>query len=112
MKENLIILGRCGLKYTDELGAEYFVDGEMIVSNEYDYVMWTDSIMCWEDHIQQSNPENIGYTERYDKKTDTSLGQVTYKKDFREKLSHSKKQEIAERIRKLTLRDNCKLEIL
>ena len=28
--EKLSILGRCGLKYTDELGTEYFVNGEMI----------------------------------------------------------------------------------
>ena len=111
-KESLRVLGRCGLKYTDELGTEYFVDGEMIVSNEYDYVMWTDSIMYWEDHIQQSNPENIEYTEHYEKKSETYLGQLTYKKDFRGKLSNSKKQEIAERIRMLSLRDNFKLEIL
>ena len=43
--ESLRVLGRCGLKYTDELGTKYFIDGEMIISNEYDFVMWTETIM-------------------------------------------------------------------
>jgi hypothetical protein len=111
-KEKLIILGRCGLKYTDTLGTEYFIDGEMIVSAEYDYVMWTDSIMYWKNHVKQSNPENIEYTEFLDEKSDTYHGQITYKKDFDSKLSNSKKQEIADRIRILSVRDNFKLEIL
>ena len=78
--ESLRVLGRCGLKYTDELGTKYFIDGEMIISNEYDFVMWTDRIMYWEDHIKQSNPENIEYTEFFDKKSDTYQGRLTYKK--------------------------------
>ena len=115
MKENaesLRVLGRCGLKYTDKFGTEYFVNGEMIVSNEYDYVMWTDSIMYWEEYIKKHNPENIEYTESFDEKSDTYLGQLTYKKDFNSNLSNSKKQEIADRIRMLSIRNKFKLEIL
>lgn len=110
--ESLRILGRCGLKYTDELGTEYFVDGEMVVSNEYDYVMWADSIMYWEDHLKQSNPENIEYTEFFNEESDIYLGQLTCKKDFDSNLSNSKKQEIAEKIKMLSVRNNFKLEIL
>ena len=110
--ESLRVLGRCGLKYTDEFGTEYFVNGEMIVSSEYDYVMWTNSIMYWEEHIKQHSPQNIEYTESFDEKSDTYLVQLTYKKDFNSNLSNSKKQEIADRIRMLSIRDKFKLEIL
>ena len=110
--ESLRVLDRCGLKYTDKFGTEYFVDGKMIVNGEYDYVMWTNSIMYWEEHIKQHNSENIEYTESFDEKSDSYIIQLTYKKDFNSNLSNSKKQEIADRIRMLSVRDNFKLEIL
>lgn len=110
--ESLKVLGRSGLKYTDEFGVEYFIVGEMIVSNEYDYVMWMDSIMYWKDYVRQSNPENIEYSESFDEKSDSYIGKLTYKKDFDSNLSNSKKQQIADRIRIISVRDNFKLEIL
>jgi hypothetical protein len=111
IKESLTILGRCGLKYTDEFGTEYFVDGEMIVDSKYDYVMFTDSIEYWKNYIQRSNPQNIEYTECFDKKSGVLEGEISYKNDFKSNLSNSKKREIADRIRILSLRDNFKLEI-
>ena len=112
MKEKLTILGRCVLKYTDEYGTEFFVDGEMIVDSKYDYVMWKDSIMYWKDYIQHSNPQNVEYKEYFDSKSGTYQGQISYKNDFNSNLSNTKKQEIAERIRILSVRNNFKLEIL
>ena len=84
----------------------------MIISNEYDFVMWTDTIMYWEDHIKQSNHANIEYTEFFDEKSDTYQGRLTYKKNYNSNLSNSKKQEIANKIKMLSVQNNFKLEIL
>jgi len=40
----LIIKGRCGLEYFDELGIVFFIDGEMVVSKDYDFAVYADTI--------------------------------------------------------------------
>ncbi len=40
----LKITGRAGMDYTDESGKNYFIDSEMVVSNEYDIAVYIDSV--------------------------------------------------------------------
>jgi hypothetical protein len=50
-KESVKILGRCGVKYIDRTGTEYFVDGEMVVSTDYDFALY--SVQPYEDYINK-----------------------------------------------------------
>jgi len=40
----LKITERAGMDYTDESGKNYFIDSEMVVSNEYDIAVYIDSV--------------------------------------------------------------------
>jgi hypothetical protein len=44
MEDKLIILGRSVTKYIDNLGIEYYLNGEMIVDKDYYFVVWSDTI--------------------------------------------------------------------
>jgi hypothetical protein len=42
----LIVKSRCGLEYFDENGVGFFIDGEMVVSDDYDFAVYADTINC------------------------------------------------------------------
>jgi hypothetical protein len=48
------ILGRAGIKYIDR-DKRYFVDSEMLVGNEFDLVIYSDSVRYYKD-ISKSHP--------------------------------------------------------
>jgi len=56
--EQIIILGRSGLKYIDENGIEYFIDSEMIIDKKYDFVLFSNTIKLFEDYLKEGNSEN------------------------------------------------------
>jgi hypothetical protein len=89
-KENLIILGRIALKYIDEIVVEYIIDGEMVVSDNYDYVIFSDTIQFYEDYIKEKQPDNIIDRKNYDKNRYSS------------NISEVKAQEIINRIKELS----------
>lgn len=41
----LKIAGRSGMEYTDESGLKYFIDSEMVASEDYDIAVYLDSIV-------------------------------------------------------------------
>jgi hypothetical protein len=66
-KDKIELLGRAGLKYIDEFGVEYFIDSEMIVNENYHFVLWSDSIEFFENYLKENQSDNISYDEVYDK---------------------------------------------
>jgi hypothetical protein len=50
-KEEVKLLGRCGIKYIDKYGTEYFIDGEMVVNINYDFALY--SVELYEEYINK-----------------------------------------------------------
>ena len=97
-KDNLQILGRTGFKYTDEFGVEYFIDSEMIVDKEYDFVVWSNSVQLYEDYKKQTQSDNIILTEKYDENKKCFVGKIEYKNKFVSNISKEEKKLIIKKV--------------
>ncbi|MDR0998809.1 MAG: hypothetical protein LBL70_07060 [Treponema sp.] len=100
-KDKLIILGRAGLKYIDEFEIEYFIDSEMVVSDDYDFAVFSDSIQFYEDYQKWKQPENIIYKE-------TSIEFIN---EYSSNIPDEKIKEILNRIIELSKEKRIKIKI-
>jgi hypothetical protein len=74
IKDKIELLGRAGLKYIDEIGVEYFIDSEIIVNENYHFVLWSDSVEYFENYLKEKQSDNIIYNETYDKNKKCYMG--------------------------------------
>ena len=102
MQNGLIFLGRCGIKYIDDLGIEYYIDGEMIIDKDYDFVVWSDTIQFYDDYLMEHKSENIIYEEKYDKNKKCIIGKFEYINKYPSNISTEKRNTILKRIKELS----------
>ena len=111
LKDSIEIMGRYGIKYTDEKGIEYFLDSEMIVSDLYDFALFSDCILLFKDYLKRSSSDNISFYETYNPDKKCYVGEVKYKKDFDSNISKEKKEKIINRVIKLGNEKNMRIEV-
>jgi hypothetical protein len=110
--EKLILLGRSELKYIDSDEKEYCVNIEMIVNNEYDFVLFPDSLQLYENYFKKHDSNNIIYTETYDKNKKNRFGTLKYINEYDSNISKKMQEYIIQRIIKLGLKEkNIKIKI-
>ena len=107
--EKLEILGRSGLKYTDEYGVEYHLNSEMIVNEQYDIVVFSDDIHFYSDYLKKYQDDNLNYTETYDKNKKYYIGLLEFKNEYNSNISKGKIEHIIKRI--IVLGENRKMKI-
>jgi hypothetical protein len=111
-KEDLILLGRSELKYIDANGIEYCVNIEMIVNDEYDFVLFSDSLQFYGDYLKKHDSNNIIYEETYDNNKKCYLGTIEYKSEFNSNISKEENENIIKRIIELSLeKKNIKIKV-
>jgi hypothetical protein len=104
MIEQLILLGRSELKYIDSNGIEYCVNIEMIVNDEYDFVLFPDSLQFYEDYFKKHNSNNVIYTETYDKNKRTCYRTLKYINEFDSNIPKERQENIIQRIIELAVK--------
>jgi hypothetical protein len=110
-KEDVIILGRSGMKYIDISGIEYFINSEMVINEEYDFVLYSNSIMFYGDYLKKHDPDNIILNETYNKKLKQYTGIFGYKNEFHSEISKEKIEQVINKVKELCLRKNIKIKI-
>jgi hypothetical protein len=109
--DTLIISGRTGMKFIDKNMKEYYINSEMTVSDNYDFVIFPESIKYYDDYEKEINPNNIEYCEEYDEKTSYGIGKIKYKSKFDSNISKREKEIVLERIVELSKQEHIKIEI-
>jgi hypothetical protein len=96
--EKLILLGKSELKYIDSNGTEYCVNIEMIVNDEYDFVLYPDSLQFYENYFKKHNSNNIIYTETYDKNKKSRSGKLKYINEYNSNIPPKMQEYIIKKI--------------
>ena len=106
-KETLTLLRRGGIKYVTSTGISYYIDSEMVSSDEYDFVVYSSYIKLYEDYEKEKSLENIEYFEEFDDKTGT--GYIKYKKRFDSHISRKEKDYILKRVKQMCTKAGVKI---
>ena len=106
-KESLIILGRAGFKYVDEFGTEYFIDSEMIIDENYHFVIYSDSIQLYEDYLKESHSDNIILNED----RNHNFISIEYIRKYDSNISKDKKRYILNRVIDLGKERNIRIKL-
>jgi hypothetical protein len=110
-KDKIELLGRSGLKYIDEFGIEYFIDTEMVVNENYHFVLWSDSIEYFENYLKEKQPGKIIYSRTFDKNKKCYIEKIEYKNKYPSNIPDEKKRQILDRIIELSNERNMKMKI-
>ena len=108
-KETLTLLRRGGIKYVTSTGIPYYIDSEMVSSDEYDFVIYSSYIKLYEDYEKEKSLENIEYFEEFDDKTGTGKGYIKYKKRFDSHISRKEKDYILKRVKQMCTKAGVKI---
>jgi hypothetical protein len=109
--DTLIIAGRSGMKFIDKNMKEYYINSEMVISDEYDFVIFSESIKYYDDYEKEIDTNNIEYYEEYDDKKGYRIGKIKYKNKFDSNISKREKQIILKKIIELSEQEHIKMEI-
>jgi hypothetical protein len=111
-KETLTLLRRGGIKYVTSTEISYYIDSEMVSSDEYDFVIYSSYIKLYEDYEKEKSLENIEYFEEFDDKTGTGKGYIKYKKRFDSHISRKEKDYILKRVKQMCTKAGVKICIV
>lgn len=109
--DTLIIYSK-EIKYIDENKTEYFIDGEILVSDWCDLTIYANSLKYYDDYVKQYAPDNVEYHEEYDENAGTGRGYMKYKQNFESNIPEENKKIIINRIKELCIQEKIKVEIL
>ena len=92
--EFLALLRRGGIEYVTSTGISYYIDSEMVSSDECDFVIYSSYIKLYQDYKKEKSLDNIEYFEKFDDKTGIGKGYIRYKKRFDSHISRKEKDYI------------------
>ena len=98
--EFLALLRRGGIEYVTSMGISYYIDSEMVSSDECDFVIYSSYIKLYQDYKKGKTLDNIEYFEKFDDKTGIGKGYIRYKKRFDSHISRKEKDYILKRVKK------------
>ena len=64
--EFLALLRRGGIEYVTSTGISYYIDSEMVSSDECDFVIYSSYIKLYQDYKKEKSLDNIEYFEKFD----------------------------------------------
>lgn len=63
--EFLALLRRGGIEYVTSTGISYYIDSEMVSSDECDFVIYSSYIKLYQDYKKEKSLDNIEYFEKF-----------------------------------------------
>lgn len=110
--ESLTIMRCGGMKYVTSTDISYYIDSEMVSSNECDFFVYSSYFKLYRDYEKEKAPENIEYFEQFDNKTGIGKGYIKYRKRFDSYISRKEKEYIIKRIKELCARAGIKIKVI
>ena len=108
--EFLALLRRGGIEYVTSTGISYYIDSEMVSSDECDFVIYSSYIKLYQDYKKEKSLDNIEYFEKFDDKI--GKGYIRYKKRFDSHISRKEKDYILKRIKQMCTKAGIKICIV
>ncbi len=110
--EFLALLRRGGIEYVTSTGISYYIDSEMVSSDECDFVIYSSYIKLYQDYKKEKSLDNIEYFEKFDDKTGLGKGYIRYKKRFDSHISRKEKDYILKRVKQMCTKAGIKICIV
>lgn len=107
--EFLALLRRGGIEYVTSTGISYYIDSEMVSSDECDFVIYSSYIKLYQDYKKEKSLDNIEYFEKFDDKTGIGKGYIRYKKRFDSHISRKEKDYILKRVKQMCTKAGIKI---
>jgi hypothetical protein len=83
----------------------------MIISNEYDFVVFPKSIKYYDDYNKENSPDNIELHEKFNDRTGVGEGKIIYRNKFDSDISEVEKEAVFKRILFLLKQGHIRMEI-
>ena len=107
--EFLALLRRGGIEYVTSTGISYYIDSEMVSSDECDFVIYSSYIKLYQDYKKEKSLDNIEYFEKFDDKTGIGKVYIWYKKRFDSHISRKEKDYILKRVKQMCTKAGIKI---
>ena len=107
--EFLALLRRGGIEYVTSTGISYYIDSEMVSSDECDFVIYSSYIKLYQDYKKEKSLDNIEYFEKFDDKTGIGKEYIRYKKRFDSHISRKEKDYILKRVKQMCTKAGIKI---
>lgn len=109
-----LLLFKTGMKYISSNDKEYYIDSELLDSDNFDFVIYASDIFYYEDYERQSEAENVEVDlfQKYNKERNEWIGYFKYKETYNSRITDHEKNIILNRIIELCRQENIKIDIV